>query len=90
MNKHFEDTLYYLGRAGEHAKEGVMEELDPLEERVRELTGSDEEEEPEPSRLQKLQDDLQELEARAEGEAKTAIADARERIRRYRGDDASE
>ncbi|MFD1633731.1 DUF7553 family protein [Haloplanus ruber] len=82
MNKHFEDTLYYIGRAGEHAKEGVLEELDPLEERFRELTGN--ETEPEPSRLEQLQDDLQELETRAEGEAKTAIEDARERIRQYR------
>jgi molecular chaperone GrpE (heat shock protein) len=88
MNKHFEDALYYIGRAGEHAKEGVMEELEPLEARVQELTG--EEPEPEPSRLDKLQADLQELESRAEGEAKAAIGDARERLRRYRGGDASE
>lgn len=88
MNKHFEDALYYIGRAGEHAKEGVVEELGPLEERFRELTGN--EEEPEPSRLETLQDELKELEARAEGETKTAIADARKRIRRYRGNDAAE
>jgi hypothetical protein len=85
MNKHFEDALYYIGRAGEHAKEGVLEELDPLEERFRELTGDGAE--PEPSRLETLQSDLQELEARAEGEAKTAIEDARERIRRYRSNE---
>ena len=88
MNKHFEDAMYYMGRAGEHAKEGVMEELEPLEDRFRELTGK--ESEPEPSRLEQLQNDLQELESRAEGEAKTAIADARERIRRYRGDESAE
>jgi hypothetical protein len=88
MNKHFEDAMYYIGRAGEHAKEGVMEELGPLESRFKELTG--EEEEPEPSRLDKLQNDLQELEARAEGEAKTAISDARERLRRYRSEETSE
>jgi predicted nucleic acid-binding Zn-ribbon protein len=88
MNKHFEDAMYYMGRAGEHAKEGVMEELEPLEDRFRELTGK--ESEPEPSRLEQLQEDLQELESRAEGEAKTAIADARERIRRYRGDGSTE
>ena len=88
MNKHFEDALYYIGRAGEHAKEGVVEELGPLEERFRELTGN--EKEPEPSRLETLQDELKELEGRAEGETKTAIADARERIRRYRGNDAAE
>jgi hypothetical protein len=90
MNKHFEDTLYYLGRAGEHAKEGVMEEIGPLEARVRELTGAEADDEPESSRLQKLQDDLKELEARAEGEAKTAVSDARERLRRYRSDRSSE
>jgi hypothetical protein len=88
MNNHFEDALYYIGRAGEHAKEGVLEELDPIEARFRELTGR--EEEPEPSRLEQLQEELQELERRAEGEAKTAIADARERIRRYRGESSSE
>jgi len=88
MNKHFEDALYYLGRAGEHTKEGALEELGPLEERFRELTGR--EEEPEPSRLEKLQADLEELEERAEGEAQTAIANARERIRQYRSGDAAE
>ncbi|WP_435068729.1 DUF7553 family protein [Haloplanus sp. C73] len=88
MNKHFEDALYYIGRAGEHAKEGALEELEPLEERFRELTGR--EEEPEPSRLATLQSELEELEERAEGEAQTAIANARERIRRYRGDDSAE
>jgi len=88
MNKHFEDARYYLSRAGEHAKEGALEELEPLEERFRNITGR--EEEPEPSRLDKLQSDLKELEERAEGEAQTAIANARERIRRYRSDDTAE
>jgi hypothetical protein len=83
MNKHFEDARYYLGRATEHAKEGVLEELEPIERRFKELTG--EEDEPEPSRLERIQGELEELEARAEGEAKEAVADARERIRRYRG-----
>ncbi|MFB6122301.1 MAG: hypothetical protein ABEJ78_02430 [Haloferacaceae archaeon] len=83
MNKHFEDARYYLGRASEHAKEGIVEELQPVEERFRDLTGR--EEEPTPSRLEKIQDELRELEARAEGETQKAIADARERIKRYRG-----
>jgi hypothetical protein len=65
-----------------------MEELDPLEERFRELTGK--EAEPEPSRLEKLQAELKELESRAEGEAKTAIQDAQERIRRYRSGESAE
>jgi molecular chaperone GrpE (heat shock protein) len=88
MNKHFEDAMYYIGRAGEHAKEGVLEELEPLEERFQELTG--EEAEPEPSRLERVQDDLEDLESRAEGEARTAIEDARERIRRYRSGEPTE
>jgi molecular chaperone GrpE (heat shock protein) len=84
MNKHFEDARYYLSRATEHAKEGILEELEPVENRFRELSGR--EEEPEPSRLEKIQAELQELERRAEGETKNAIADARERIKKYRGE----
>ena len=86
MNKHFEDARYYLGRATEHAKEGIKEELDPLEERFRELTGR--EEEPQPTRLEQVQDDLKTLEERAEGETKKAIHSARERISKYRSDEA--
>jgi hypothetical protein len=82
MNKHFEDARYYLGRASEHAKEGVLEELSPLEERFKQLTGG--EEAPEPGRLEKIQSELKELESRAEGDAKQAISDARDRIRTYR------
>jgi len=89
MNKHFEDARYYLGRATEHAKEGIRTELEPVEERFREMTG-DEDEEPEPGRLDRIQEELEELEERAEGEAKEAVGNARERIRRYRGGDSAE
>lgn len=88
MNKHFEDARYYIGRATEHAKEGIKEELEPVEERFRDLTGG--EEEPEPGRLDRVQQELEELEERAEGEAKEAVGNARERIRRYRNRDAAE
>ncbi len=84
MSKHFEDAKYYLGRAAEHAKEGVKEELEPLEKRVRDLIGQEEEEEPESSRLEKLQADLKALEERAEGEAREAVASAREKVEAYR------
>ncbi len=84
MSKHFEDAKYYLGRAAEHAKEGVKEELEPLETRVRELIGQEEEEEPESSRLEKLQADLKALEERAEGEAREAVASARRKVEAYR------
>jgi hypothetical protein len=85
MNKHFEDARYYLKRAGETAKKGVSEELAPLEERLQNLTGG--EEEPEPGRLDSLREDLQSLQERAEGETKEAIADAREKLDSYRNRD---
>jgi uncharacterized protein YjbJ (UPF0337 family) len=87
MSKHFEDARYYLGRAAEHAKAGVVEELEPLQDRVAKLVGDEPEEEPEPSRLEKLQADLKQLEERAEGEAREAVTSARERVEAYRGRD---
>jgi hypothetical protein len=87
MNKYFEDTRYYLKRAGETAKKGISEELDPLQDRVAELTGG--EEEPEPGRLEELKTDLKELQGRAEGEAAQAIGDARKRLGRGDAEDNS-
>jgi uncharacterized protein YjbJ (UPF0337 family) len=84
MNKHFEDTLYYLKRAGETAKKGVTEEVEPVEERVRELTGR--ESEPEPGRLEKLKQDLKSAQENAEGEAKSAIENARDTLGEYRSE----
>jgi len=83
MNKHFEDTKYYLKRAAETAKRGVEEEIEPLQERVQDLVGEEEaESEPEPGRVEQLREDLTELQERAEGEAKEAIGEARERLDR--------
>ncbi|MFB6308475.1 MAG: hypothetical protein ABEH35_04015 [Haloarculaceae archaeon] len=82
MNKHFEDARYYLKRAGETAKKGVEEELEPIEQRFREMTGNDEE--PEPGRLDEVKADLKELQSKAEGEARDAIEDAHEKIETYR------
>jgi gas vesicle protein len=82
MNKHFEDTQYYIKRAGKTAKKGVSEELEPIEARVKKLTGK--EAEPEPGRLEEVRDDLKELQERAEGEAKEAIANAREKLKTVR------
>jgi hypothetical protein len=90
MSKHFEDARYYLGRAAEHAKAGVKEEIEPVEARVKELVGAEEDEEPEPSRLDRLQADLKELEERAEGEVREAVVSARTRVKEYRGRDAAE
>jgi hypothetical protein len=82
MNKHFEDTRYYVKRAGETAKKGITEELEPIEQRVKKLAGK--EEEPEPSRVEELRADLKELQGRAEGEAKEAIGNAREKLETMR------
>jgi len=78
MNKHFEDTVYYIKRAGETAKKGISEELEPVQERVSEIVGEDEE--PEPGRVEKIREDLVDLQERAEGEAKEAIGQAREKL----------
>jgi hypothetical protein len=78
MNRHFEDARYYLKRAGETARKGVEEELEPVQERVRELTGG--EEDPEPGRLEEIRSDLEDIQNRAEGEAKEAIGEAREKL----------
>jgi hypothetical protein len=85
MNKHFEDTRYYLKRAGETAKQGIVEELEPVQERVEAVTGG--EAEPEPGRLEEIRADLKDIQERAEGEAEKAIADARDRLEAYRTDE---
>lgn len=82
MNKHFEDARYYMKRAGETAKAGVAEELEPVRERFQNLTGQDEE--PEQGRLEEIRQDLAELAETAEGETKEAIQNAREKIDTYR------
>jgi len=85
MSKHFEDARYYLGRAAEHAKAGVKEEPEPSRGSGKGSVGIVDDGEPEPSRLDRLQADLKKLEERAEGEAREAVAAARERIVEYRG-----
>jgi len=85
MNKHFEDAVYYLGRAGEHVKAGVLEELEPAEHRLRELTGREIEEESPDGRIDRIRAELRAVERRAEGESKRAVRSARERLGEYRG-----
>jgi len=81
MNRHFEDTVYYVKRAGKTAKDGISEELEPIQERVQSLRG---EEEPEPTRVEQLREDLHDLQERAEGEAREALETAREKLGRVR------
>lgn len=89
-NKYFEDTKYYLKRAAETAKRGVEEEIGPLQDRVQELIGDEEEPEPEPSRVEQLCEDLNELQTHAEGEAKEALNDARDRLDQVGGESDAE
>ncbi|MFP4626000.1 MAG: DUF7553 family protein [Natronomonas sp.] len=88
MNKHFEDARYYLKRAGETAKAGIKTELEPIQEKVEELTSGDEE--PEPGRFDSVREDLRELGERAEGETREAIENAREKINDYRSEKSAE
>lgn len=83
MNRHFTDARYYQRRALEHFAKGVAEELSPVEERVRELTGR--EAEPVPTRVEAVRAELGRLEERAEGEAREAIREARDQLRSYLG-----
>ena len=85
MNKHFEDAKYYLKRAGETAKAGVSEELEPLRDRVDDLIDR-EQEDPEPGRFDEVREELKQLQAKAEGETREAIEDARDRIETYRSE----
>ena len=82
MNKHFEDARYYLSRAVQNAKRGVKTELEPVERRFREMTGR--EEEPEPSRIDTVREELGEIQEKAQGETKEAIGNARRRLKEYR------
>ena len=82
MSKHFDDARYYLKRAGEHAKLGVRETLEPAETRLREITGR--QKEPDPSVLEQLAGDLKEAERDAEGEARKTIEKARRQLDHYR------
>ena len=59
MNKHFEDTRYYLKRAAQTTRAGLGEELEPLRSRVSALRGRDEE--VEPSRVDWVRQEFDEL-----------------------------
>jgi Arc/MetJ family transcription regulator len=80
MNKHFEDSRYYLRRATETAAKGLSEEIEAVEARLRELTGREAEADAEAGRLEEIRAELEGLQERAEGEARAAIGKARERL----------
>jgi hypothetical protein len=89
MNRNFEDSRYYLKRARETAAAGISEEIGAVEARVRALVGREAEPETE-SRVDDIRAELSRLAARAEGEARVALEDARERLDAYRAEQAPE
>jgi hypothetical protein len=46
MNKHFEDAWYYLGRAADHLRIGLEEELEPFLAAYHERFGEQDDEDP--------------------------------------------
>ncbi|WP_178917468.1 hypothetical protein [Natronomonas gomsonensis] len=78
MNKHFQDTKYYLKRAGETTKAGVVEELKPVETKVRGFTAR--ESEPEPRRFDVVRTELVDFGERAEDRTRAAIRTGREKL----------
>ncbi|MBV0924648.1 hypothetical protein KTS45_10605 [Halomicroarcula limicola] len=88
MNRHFEDTRYYLERAVETASKGVRAELEPVETRVRDLIGV--EREAEPDRVERVKRDLTDLQTKAGERGERVIADAREKVGVHRQKDRTE
>lgn len=80
MNKHFDDSRYYLSRAAEHARLGVSESLETPVSRVRTLLGRDAEPDAEPGRVESVREDVTALEQRAQTRARGAIGSVRERV----------
>lgn len=78
MNRHYEDAWYHVKRAGEHAWAGTRETLWPVEQRVREATGRELEEEP--SRVDRARVRIERVEERAGRQAREAY----DRARRFR------
>jgi hypothetical protein len=78
MNKHFEDAWYYLGRAFDHLRIGLEEELAPLESAMRERFGWEDEDD-EQTRLDRFRSEIRKVEERE------PVRTARERIEGYRG-----
>ncbi|SNZ05763.1 hypothetical protein SAMN06269185_0942 [Natronoarchaeum philippinense] len=83
VNRHFHDARYYLGRTVEHATLGVVETLDPVVAKGRELAGT--EDEPEPTRVDRVRTSLHDADERAVEAGRALAGDARRRVRRYRG-----
>ena len=85
MNKHFHDSLYYLKRAGQHARLGVEAHVSPVLERVRRAVGS--EPAPEPTRLESVREQVTDFRVNAGKRSRATISAARTRASTSRTDD---
>ena len=86
MNRYFGDAWYHAKRAATNAYRGLREVGQPVERKVRELTGR--EIEAEPTRTERvkerLADRVERVEERAELRARDVYEDARRRVRTVR------
>ncbi|MFC6718823.1 hypothetical protein ACFQGT_14950 [Natrialbaceae archaeon GCM10025810] len=80
MNKHFHDSVYYLKRASQHARLGLEEAAEPVVVRVRRRFGREPEPEAESPRVEAVLEDVKDLEARAENEARERLGRVRRRF----------
>lgn len=67
MNRHFQDTKYYLKRAGQSVWAGVGAEFRPLRKRFDGLVDREEEEVPERGRFDAVQESLERVRDRVDG-----------------------
>lgn len=86
MSKHFHDSRYYLRRAAAHARLGATEHLERLADRIRARLGR--EREPEPGRVDRVREDVTDLERRAELRVREAVRSARARVGRGRSSES--
>lgn len=86
MNRYFGDAWYHAKRAATNAYRGLREAGEPVERKVRELTGREVEEESTRAERAKerLEARLERVEERAEMRVRQAYEDARRRVRTVR------
>ena len=82
MNRHFEDTVYYLKRAGTTVKRGILTELEPIPSKVSSVTGD--ESDSESGRVDDVRARLESVRTNAEREAGNVAGTAREAVGQYR------
>ena len=80
MDKHFHDSLYYLRRAATHARLGATEYRTRLTGWARVRLGR--EPDHDPSRVDRIREDIRALEHRAETRVRKTVRGTRNRVKR--------